>query len=64
MYFVGPEHHKIHLAFIKNFLGGEYVVTGKWRSSDNTYDSIKDKDGPDAIWFFASLYKDQKLSIF
>lgn len=58
MYFVGPEHHKIHLAFIRNILGGEYVVTGKWRSSDNPYDLIKDKDGPDVIWFFASLYKE------
>lgn len=54
-YFVGPAHHKEHLAFIHDVLGGTFVETGK--SVGNTIDDIALYNNPDCLWFFADLYE-------
>lgn len=57
IFYVGPEHHKTHLHFIREHVGGEYFITGYNTAQQNTYEAIERLDGKDVIWFFADLYE-------
>lgn len=57
IFYVGPEHHKTHLHFTRELIGGEYFVTGYNTSQQNTYEKIEHLDGKDVVWFFADLYE-------